>query len=316
MAHHPLTPYFFGRANAELEQIGHTFDRTIKTGEIMKDAIGRFHDITISDENEHGFWLEINEQRILLPASQRLTPLKAGTKTRVFLYKDSKNRLIATQKVPYGVVGDIVGLKVVSVGDHGAFLDWGVDKDLFVPFREQKKEMKLGETHLVKIAYDKKSDRLIGITRLDELISFYHPTFSENQKVNLIAYEKHALGWKCLIDLQAIGLLYEQEIHQPLHVGQQLKGFIKKIREDDKIDVSLQPSGYQQDFMTEEANRVIELLKNAPDHFLPLHDKSTPEEIQALIGMSKKTFKKAIGLLYKEQKINLVTEGIILTESE
>ncbi len=233
-----------------------------------------------------------------------------GDTLDVFVYVDSEGHLAATAKKPLAQVGDIAWLKVVSLNYVGAFLDWGLPKDLLVPFSEQYHEMEVGRSYLVKVFLDEQN-RIAATTKIDKLLSDESSDYEVGQKVSLIIADKSDLGVKAIINNSHWGMLYENELFQPVRKGQKLEGYIKQIREDHKIDLSLHQPGYGK--VVSLTDRIIAKLK-ANDGVLMLSDKSPPEAIYAAFGVSKKVFKQAIGALYKQQLITIDKSGIKLVD--
>jgi len=233
-----------------------------------------------------------------------------GDTLDVFVYVDSEGHLAATAKKPLAQVGDIAWLKVVSLNYVGAFLGWGLPKDLLVPFSEQYHEMEVGRSYLVKVFLDEQN-RIAATTKIDKLLSDESSDYEVGQKVSLIIADKSDLGVKAIINNSHWGMLYENELFQPVRKGQKLEGYIKQIREDHKIDLSLHQPGYGK--VVSLTDRIIAKLK-ANDGVLMLSDKSPPEAIYAAFGVSKKVFKQAIGALYKQQLITIDKSGIKLVD--
>jgi predicted RNA-binding protein (virulence factor B family) len=273
-------------------------------------SLGKYHQLEVVEQLERGFYLTFEDKKVLLPKNCVRQDIKVGDIVKVFLYKDSEDRLIATQETPAGEVGEFVFLKVKDTNSIGAFMGWGLLKDLLVPFSEQEKTLKVGDECVVVIVHDKKSDRLIGVTKFRTFFSRLIE-LEENQKVQLLVYHITEMGYMCVIDNKYSGLLYKNEVKERLKIGDKREGFVKKVREDGKIDLSLQPLGYSQDFMSVQATKILEMLKNS-EGFLPYHDKSEAEDIEDIFQMSKNQFKKALGFLYKQKKIVLENRGIRL----
>jgi predicted RNA-binding protein (virulence factor B family) len=200
-------------------------------------------------------------------------------------------------------------LKVKDINKFGAFLDWGLDKDLMVPFSEQHNKMNIDEQHVVRLVHDEKTDRLFATARLNKYLEFDHLTVKLNEEVEIIILEETDIGFKAIIEDAHLGLIYKSDVFQPLKKGDKMKAWIKLIREDGKIDLSLQKFGYGN--IEPSSQKVLDVLKEN-DGFLPLHDKSNPQEIIDSLNMSKKTFKKSIGNLYKQKLIKLEDNGIRL----
>ncbi len=271
-------------------------------------ALGKYNTLKVKKLVEFGAYLQGDgEDEILLPKQYMPEGLDAGDDIEVFIYKDSEDRIIATNLKPYAQVGECAYLEVKAVNRIGAFMEWGLMKDLFVPFREQKIPMAGGKKYVVYIYVDEDSDRIAASSHLNKFIKNEHLDLEEGQEVDLLVTEHTHLGSKVVINNRFWGMLYKNEIFQEIHVGERLKGYIKKLREDDKVDVSLQKQGYDE---VSTAKETI-LRKLSMNHgYLPLTDKSDPEDVKESLQMSKKLFKKAIGALYKDKKIALEDMGI------
>ena len=233
---------------------------------------------------------------------------QVGDTLDVFVYVDSEGHLAASTKIPLAQVDDIAWLKVVSLNYVGAFLEWGLPKDLLLPFSEQHHEMEVGKSYLVKVFLDDKN-RVAATTKIDRFIADESVDFELGQKVSLIIADKTELGVKAIINHTHWGMLYQNELFQPVRRGQKVNGYIKQIREDGKIDLILQEPGYGK-VLSLTDKILIKLNKN--NGVLMLSDKSPPEEIYATFGVSKKVFKQAIGALYKKQLISIDKNGIKL----
>lgn len=275
--------------------------------------VGEYNTLKVIRKAGPGLYLEDGGEGILLP--NRFVPVgaKTGDELTVFVYHDSDNRLIATTLTPKAVVGDIAVMKVISVSDHGAFLDWGLMKDLLVPKSQQLTYMRLGGEYLVKLYIDKQTGRVAATEKIDGFLSNEDLTVKEMDEVDLMVYRSSDLGYVVIINDRHIGLLYDNEVFQDLNPGDKLKGFIRKIREDGKIDVVAGKRGYER--VEDETAKILRLLKENGG-YLPLHDKSDPGEIYEALGMSKKTFKMTTGALYKQRKIELTKTGIKLVENQ
>jgi predicted RNA-binding protein (virulence factor B family) len=272
---------------------------------------GNYNRLTVQRIKEAGAFLDDGKEGILLP--KRFVPkgTKVGDELTVFVYHDSEDRLIATTQHPKAVVGDIAFLKVVGNSAHGAFLDWGLMKDLFVPKSKQISPMRLGGEYLVHLYMDTQTGRIAASQYIEHLLSNEELTVKEKEEVELIIYRETELGWAVIINNKHLGLLYSNEVFQPLQVGDKVQGFIKQIREDGKIDVALGKLGYNK--VEDEATKILRLLEEH-NGYLPYHDKSEPEAIYNFFGMSKKVFKMTVGKLYKERKIALTKTGVQLTD--
>jgi uncharacterized protein len=265
-------------------------------------AIGDYNELEIIKQVDFGVYLDSEDGEILLPTKYLPARYQLGDRIRVFVYRDSEDRIIATTLEPKAKIGDFAALTVKDTTNYGAFLDWGLEKDLFVPFSNQREKMLPGQN----------SDRIVATAKYEKYLNQDMPALSEGQEVDLLVAGFSDLGIKVIINNQYAGILYKNEVFRPLHLGEKTRGFVRRIREDQKIDVSLQKAGYAE--VTDAAAILLNKLKAAGGK-LGLSDKSSPEEIYAALGMSKKTFKKAIGTLYREGKINL-TETDIQSASE
>lgn len=275
--------------------------------------LGKINPLKVVKTVDFGVYLDGgSDGEILLPTRYVPENCQVGDTLSVFIYTDSEDRLIATNLIPYAMVGEFACLEVQEVNEVGAFLDWGLMKQLLVPFREQHAKMREGGHYPVFIYVDFDSKRITASAKLEKFIDDSRPELEADQAVDLLIYKKTDLGWKAIVNQQYSGMLYDNEIFQPLEIGQKIKGFIKQIREDDKIDLVLQKPGFEKidDFSV----RLHELLKEA-EGFLPYTDKSPADDIYEEFGISKKTFKKAVGDLYKKRIIVLTSDGIRLTES-
>jgi len=256
------------------------------------------------------FLTDESGEEVLLPNKYCTEDMKPGGKVRVFIYRDSEGRKVATTLTPKILLHEFALLKVSAVSSVGAFLDWGLEKDLMVPFREQRQKLEEGRWYIVYLDLDQKSDRLFASNRLERYLQNEKLSLKEGEEVALLIQQKTDLGFAVIINHKHRGLIYENEIFQDIHVGDQLKGYVKKIREDNKIDISLQPIGYRQAHDANSQIILAQLEKNGG--FLPITDKSSPEDISTQLGISKKAFKKTLGALYKQKAIEIQPGGIKL----
>lgn len=272
-------------------------------------TLGDYNELTIVKEVEFGIYLDGEDTEILLPKKFVPETAKVGDKLTVFLYRDSMDRLIATMLKPVAKIGECAFLRVKDVNQAGAFLDWGLEKDLFVPFREQKERMKVGDSHVVFIYLDERTDRLAASPDLNGFMEKENIELTENEEVNLIVYRITDLGYSVVINNKYLGVAYHDEVYKNVNIGDKLTGYIKKVRDDKKIDVSFRKFGMAE---VDDSKKVIldELQKWGGS--LGLSDNSSPDLIKDRLNMSKKTFKKAIGGLYKDGKIELTDAGIKL----
>ncbi len=273
--------------------------------------VGEYNILKVLREVDFGFYLEDGGEGILLP--KRFVPegLAVDDEIKVFVYHDSEGRLIATTQHPKGVVGEIVKMKAVTVTNQGAFLDWGLMKDIFVPKSKQLGGMLQGAEYLVKIYIDEQTGRVAATEKIEPFLTNEQLTVKENDSVDLTVYRRTDIGYVVIINNVHTGVLHFNEIYRNIGVGDKMKGFIKTIRPENKIDVVAGKQGYER--VEDEAGKILRLL-NENNGYLPYHDKSNPEEIYDFFGMSKKAFKMAAGSLYKQQKITLTKTGMKLIE--
>lgn len=271
--------------------------------------IGRFNELKVEKEVDFGIYLQSEEGEILMPSKYIPEGTKPGDFINAFIYKDSEDRLIATTLVPAAQVGEFAALRVKDVNQTGAFLDWGLEKDLLVPHSEQHKRMKPGEIHIVKVVLDPKTNRIIAVSRLGGFFSKDLSGFSPGMEVDLMIYEFTDLGIMAIVNNQYRGMLYRNEVFKELRIGDRMKGYIKKVRDDGKLDLTLKKFGYREVENTRDI--VLNKLKEN-NGSLPYSDHSSPEEIKRVFQMSKKIFKKTIGGLYKAGLIEIREDGISL----
>lgn len=249
---------------------------------------------------------------ILLPNRYVPKPCEVDDVLRVFVYTDSEDRVIATTETPYAMVGDFALLKVVSVNSVGAFLGWGLPKDLLVPFSEQNTTMREGGSYLVRVYLDDRTHRIAASSKLDNFLNREPPSFQTAQEVELLIAGKTDIGYKAIIDGSHSGVLHHNEVFQRLRVGQKTKGFIKKIRDDGKIDLCLHLPGYEK--VMDLTETILKVLKDKGG-FIPVTDKSPTDIIYNWFNVSKKTYKKAVGAIYKRRLITIEDNGIRLNET-
>ncbi|MFI5163852.1 MAG: S1 RNA-binding domain-containing protein [Bacteroidia bacterium] len=274
--------------------------------------LGVYNSLAVLRRAEQGFYLgDDSGESVLLPNRYIPAGAEIGDTLNVFIYNDSEDRIIATTLAPKITLNKFACLEVVSVTDHGAFLDWGLMKDLFVSFNEQKNKLEVGQYPIVFLYLDKITNRLAASCKLNKFLKNETIDLKEKDEVELLVAEKTDIGINVIINDRYKGILYQNEIFQTLHYGERVKGYIKKIREDNKIDVSLQKPGYENVPPNEE--KILAKLKENKG-FLKLNDYSSPEEITTILEMSKKTFKKAIGSLFKQRKIRIEKDGIYLSK--
>lgn len=272
-------------------------------------GIGRYNRLKIVKEVPFGVYLDGEELgEILLPSKYVPDNHEVGTEVDIFLYLDSEERLIATTLKPKAQVGEFAMLTVASNSKFGSFLKWNIEKDLFVPFKEQKNPLTVGKSYVFYIYFDEESGRLAASQKIQKFLSPEPPEFNEGDEVDILIYDHTPLGWKAIINHAFTGMLYSSEVYNTdVKIGFESKAYIKKLREDFKIDLSLNRSGYGtvKDFSEILLEKLIE-----NEGFLSFNDNSSPELIYSAFGVSKKVFKKAVGSLYKSHKIKLVNGGI------
>lgn len=278
----------------------------------MSIELGKFNQLEVVKQVDFGMYLDGGEEgEILLPTRYVPEDCKVGDWLNVFLYLDNEERLIATTLTPLVQVGEFACLEVSWVNQFGAFLNWGLMKDLFVPFSEQKMKMKMqvGNKYVIHAYIDDESFRIVASAKVDRYLSKEKAPYQPGEEVNILIWQKTDLGFKAIIENMYSGLLYDSEIFQTLHTGDTLKAYIKQVREDGKIDLILQKPGFEK---VDDFSKT--LYHYIADHGgrIGLNDKSPAEEIYDVFGVSKKTFKKAVGDLYKKRLILLHEDGIEL----
>lgn len=278
--------------------------------------LGRFNTLVALRETSVGYFLNETPagdpaEDILLPNKYVPNDLSVGDEIDVFVYLDSQERPVATTLTPAVQRDEFGYLQTVAVSNAGAFLDWGLEKNLFVPFREQSRPMEVGQWYVVFVYLDEETDRLVASGRVNRFLDPDVRDLYEGEEVQLLAYETTDLGMNVIINNRYKGLIYHNEIFRTVRPGDPLIGYIKRVRDDDRVDVSLQRPGF--DNIEPNARRILAILK-AEKGFLPLTDNSPPELIYQTLEMSKKTFKKAIGTLYRERRIVLEQGGIRLID--
>jgi uncharacterized protein len=271
---------------------------------------GDYNTLRVLRKVDFGVYLDDGEAGILLPKRYVPEGLNEGDDIDVFVYHDGEDRLIATTDKPFGVVGDILKMKAVSVTEQGAYMEWGIMKDLFVPKSKQIQGMLPKGEYLVKIYRDDQTGRAAASERVEEFLHNDHITVKEGDEVDLIVLRRTDIGYLMIVNNVHTGVLHMNEVFRTIGVGDKFKGFVKKVTHDNKIDVVAGKMGYSR--VEGEAEKVLRLLKEN-NGYLPYHDKSDPEEIYLFFAMSKKTFKMTTGNLYRERKISFVDGGIKLT---
>jgi uncharacterized protein len=270
--------------------------------------IGKINTLKVASRVGSEIYLASAASAKVLLVDKRPPICQVGDALEVFVYVDTEGHLAATTTTPKALVDDIAWLKVVSLNYVGAFLDWGLPKDLLVPFGEQHHELEVGKSYLVKLFLDSQN-RILATTKIEKFIAEENFYFKAGQKVSLLIADKTDLGIKAIINNSHWGMLYENELFQPVQKGQKIDGFIRQIREDNKIDLTLHQPGYGK--VDELTDKILARLNNNQG-FLPLSDKSPPEAIYNTFGVSKKVFKQAIGALYKKKLVLIEKDGIRL----
>ena len=271
-------------------------------------AIGEQQTLVVRNEKEQGLYLggEERKDQVLLPRKYVPPGTQLGDSLRVFVYTDSEDRPVATTQTPKAAVGDFALLEVVDVTPHGAFLDWGLDKDLFAPKKEQSRRLRVGDRCVFAVTLDPRDERVKASSLLGKYLDYDVSHLKPGAEVDLLVYDERDIGYLVVVDDAHSGLVYRNEVFEPLEIGQRLIGWIKTVRSDNKIDVRIQRPGASGIDDAQEV--VLEALRKAGG-FLPLHDKSPPAEIYEALGMSKKAFKRALGGLYKARRVELGPEG-------
>ena len=283
------------------------FGKNFKT---MNVKLGKYNQLEVVKTVDFGVYLNGGDDgEILLPSRYVPEGCRPGDVLNVFIYLDNEERLVATTLEPYVQVGEFACLEVAWVNEYGAFLDWGLMKDLFVPFREQKMKMQKGHRYVVHAHVDEDSYRIMASAKVERYLSKELPEYQPGEEVEVMVWQKTDLGYKVIVDNKFGGLVYQKEIFKPLEPGMHMQAFVRQVREDGKIDLTLQKDGLQK--VDDFAEVLLQYIKDNDGH-TSLNDKSPAEEIYETFGVSKKTFKKAVGDLYKKRLIVLVEGGIRL----
>jgi predicted RNA-binding protein (virulence factor B family) len=271
--------------------------------------VGAYNELEVIKQMDFGIYLGDGSVEILMPQKWVPRGTQIGDTMDVFVFRDSEGRLIATTIKPYAIAGEFAFLEVQEANTMGAFLDWGMEKQLLVPFAEQPFKLEQGKSYVVYVYVDAKSDRIVASAKLNKFIERDDIDVKAGDIVDLLIYSETDKGFNAIINNSFSGLIYRNEIFDTIRIGDRIKGFIKQVREDNKIDLSLQKSGFE--LVDDVKWKILNLLKEK-NGFLPLHDGSSPEEIKSALQISKKAFKKAVGALYKEQLVKLTDKGVEL----
>ncbi len=272
-------------------------------------TIGDYNRLKVKQLYKGGVYFEAGEKEIFLTKRETPLEIKTGDELTVFVYNKTKDVLGATLKKPFAVVNEFAALKVLSIESFGAFLDWGIEKDLFLPNRRQTKPLRVGDTVVVRLVPDYEGEGIIGDMDIDLYFEQDTSTLSEDSQVDLIVYALTPLGFSVIVNKKYPGLVYRSEGYREPEIGDRLSGYIAKIRDDGKLDISLKRKGYTA--VLDSSSTLLRAIEDAGG-FLPLHDKSSPESIRQQLGMSKKLFKKTAGGLYRDGLITIAADGLRL----
>ena len=273
--------------------------------------IGKVNSLIISRETASGYYLKdvSSEEEVFMPPSMSPIRTKINQDLDVFVYLDTQGKMIATSERPYAEVGEYALMTVKETQEFGAFFDWGIDKDLFVPGNEQKVKVRNHEDHVVRVCLEEETNRVYGTTKLGKYIENSVFDFIVKDKVNIVPVQVTDLGFRVIINKVFIGMIYNNEIFVKIELGNEYEAVVKTIRDDGLVDVALQVQGVKN--LVEAKDKILAML-NAKGGKSDLSDKSAPDDIKNVLGMSKKTFKSALGMLYKDRKIEISKEGIRL----
>ena len=275
--------------------------------------IGYTNKMQVLRQSDNGIYLNGEDLGEILMPKRYVTPdMKVGSEVDAFVYTDSEDRLVAITDVPVAHVGQFAWLECVQTSKVGAFLDWGLDKDLLLPFSEQKDKPSVGRRYFVYIYLDQNTNRIVCSQKLNKFLSPRDPEYYHGERVEIFIHQRTELGYKVIVDNAHWGMIYNSEMFRPVHSGEYTYSYVNKIREDDmRIDVMLEKSSAKLVDSTEEI-----IYKKLQDNrgYLPYSDKSSPDDIQRVFGISKKVFKKAIGGLYKQHLIVIEDGGIRLAK--
>lgn len=278
----------------------------------MHVRLGRYNQLEVVKEVDFGVYLDGGDDgEILLPARYVPEDCQPGDMLNVFIYLDNEERLVATTLTPYAQVGDFACLEVAWTNQYGAFLDWGLMKDLFVPFREQKNKMEKGERYVVHVHLDEDSYRIMASAKVERYLSSDMPPYHPGDGVEILVWQRTDLGYKVIVDNRFGGLIYATDVVRPLSTGTKTEAYVRQVRPDGKIDIVLQPNGPRK--VDDFAEVLLDYIRQH-DGFTTFQDKTPAEDIYATFGVSKKTFKKAVGDLYKKHLVTLEEGGIRLCE--
>ncbi|MCM1450853.1 MAG: S1-like domain-containing RNA-binding protein [Clostridium sp.] len=272
--------------------------------------IGNYNTLKVSRVVDFGAYLDAGDGlEILMPAKFFTSEPLPGDEVDAFVYTDSQDRLIATTEKPYAEVGDFAFLQVADTNSMGTFLDWGLEaKQLLVPFSEQRERMHEGGIYLVYVYLDHTTNRVVASSKIEKYVGNVLPSYKHGQKVEALLVKRTEIGYKCIVDNLHWGMIYANEVYQPLALEQKITAYVKRVREDGKIDLSVTDRARARTSDLSEA--IMEKLNLSPEGFLPLTDKSDPQAIKAVLQCSKRDFKKAVGKLYKDRLVAIGEDGI------
>ncbi|HLE11692.1 MAG: hypothetical protein A2504_15660 [Bdellovibrionales bacterium RIFOXYD12_FULL_39_22] len=273
--------------------------------------IGKINQLLVAHENKSGYYLQSEDKKdeVFMPGSIAPAGIKLGEMREVFVYTDIKGTPLATPEIPMVELGGFAYLKVIEVVEFGAFLDWGIDKDLLSPGNQQQQKMKLGESYLIRVCQEEGTRRLYATNNLSKFIERKNIELTINEKVIALPFEKTQLGYKALVNEKYQGLIYHSDIFSEIVLGERIEAMVKLVRPDGLIDLTLRPTGMKN---LKDSGKLIMTELERAGGFLPLHDKSSPEEIKRILKISKQSFKRAIGILYKQRQIVIGSSGIEL----
>ncbi|MGB0205998.1 MAG: CvfB family protein [Neptuniibacter sp.] len=273
--------------------------------------IGKFNTLTVLKQKDFGVYLDADELgEILLPKSSCPDNLEVGYPVRVFIYLDSEDQLIATTEKPYAIVGEFAMLKVSAVNKTGAFMDWGLSKDVLLPYSEQRQRpVEVGRRYLVHLYVDKHTNRIVCSSKIDKFLDKTKPNYKIGEEVDLVIANRTDLGQKAIVNGEHWGMLFKSDLLKTVYPGQRITGYIKEVRPDGKINLSMQKPGYAK--VVDTAGAILAMLEEQ-DGYITINDKSSPDIIFKAFGISKKAFKMAVGALLKQGKISIEPGGLRL----
>ncbi|NLR92594.1 CvfB family protein [Flammeovirga agarivorans] len=280
-----------------------------------KILVGSYNDLEVSRITDFGYFFSTEEGDVFMPIRLANEELKVGETTTVFIYTDNERRWVATHEKPKGIVGEFTTLECKDTNKNGAFLDWGISKDLFVPFSEQSAThpMRKKKTYTVYVDLDRKTGRVFATSKLHKHLNTNTSDFSTNQEVFMYIAQEVELGYECIVNRKWLGLLYKNQIYSPLKLGKVVKGYISNIRPDGKLDLTTARPGYHEESIEKTAKTLLLKMKKTGG-FIPFNDKSHPAEIKKEYKMSKKQFKQILGYLYKMGVVKFTAEGTELVD--